>query len=244
MKLALPDVQRTNPPSTFTRSTLSNTQVVTDTTATSATTSTITKTGAGWTTNAFAGLYVFIKSGTGAGQGPRVITSNTATVITLTGTFAVTPDATSVFQVGAFDCPGLGGSLAPRDRHYPETPAGAVIASQTYAEVLKVGGHASASIRLLTVTATGNLTITPIRMYATGNINDEGITDPDGRVVTSKVYKYATGSVTVAVSAATEVDLLIPLYGEAYVLVEFACTLAGTLSFVDAIQLRASRPVS
>lgn len=60
--------------------------------------STVTVTGAGWTTSDLRTKYLYIKSGTGAGQA-KVIYDNTATVITVTGTWTTTPDATSVFEI-------------------------------------------------------------------------------------------------------------------------------------------------
>lgn len=66
-------------------------------TATSGTTTTMTKTGAGWTVNAFAGKVVTITAGTGSGQ-QAVITSNTATALTFPA-MGVAPDATSVYRI-------------------------------------------------------------------------------------------------------------------------------------------------
>lgn len=74
--------------------------LVAESVVTSATTNTLTKTGAGWTTNAYANKHVVIKSGLGAGQ-VRSIASNTATVLTLGAgeTFTTVPDTTSTFEV-------------------------------------------------------------------------------------------------------------------------------------------------
>lgn len=58
---------------------------------------TLNVTGAGYTTNQFAGCNLVITGGTGAGQ-LRVISSNTATQFTVP-TWTVTPDATSTFIV-------------------------------------------------------------------------------------------------------------------------------------------------
>lgn len=54
-----------------------------------------------WTTNQFAGFDVEIMAGTGAGQQMRVA-SNTATTLTITGTWSTLPDTTSVFEVRGF----------------------------------------------------------------------------------------------------------------------------------------------
>lgn len=67
---------------------------------TSATATTLTRTGAAWVVNAYTGKYVVITAGTGAGQ-RREIASNTADTLTLKAgqTFATTPDATSIFEI-------------------------------------------------------------------------------------------------------------------------------------------------
>lgn len=232
MKLPQPDVQRSNPPIYFNRSTTANTEILKGVVATGATTSTITVAGAAWGVNAFAGRYVFITGGTGALSAPRIIASNTATTITITGTFAVTPAAGSVFSVGAFLYPGLQGTKVPN------STGGHIIGANTYRELLKVGGHSSATVRILTITSTGTLTLTPCRTLANPDPNDQGIYQPDGAVDTTKVYKYTTGVVSASVAAATELKLTIPLSGEAYVLVEYAPSLAGTLVYCDAMMLR------
>jgi hypothetical protein len=77
-------------------------QVAASTAITSATSTVITKTAAGWTINAFTGNYVRVNSGTGAGQ-IRLIASNTATTITVTAPFSPVLDATSTIEIpGAF----------------------------------------------------------------------------------------------------------------------------------------------
>jgi hypothetical protein len=45
------------------------------------------------------GNLIFILAGTGVGQSPKTVASNTHTVLTITGTWDVTPDATSVFLI-------------------------------------------------------------------------------------------------------------------------------------------------
>jgi len=67
-------------------------------TATSATTTVITDSGASYTTNALRGNVVHILSGTGAGQ-VRSIQANTATTITVGLAFSTAPDATSVYRI-------------------------------------------------------------------------------------------------------------------------------------------------
>lgn len=67
-------------------------------TATGGSTSTLADTGKSWTTNVHAGRAVTITGGTGNGQ-VGVVASNTATVLTLSGTWAVAPDATSTYRI-------------------------------------------------------------------------------------------------------------------------------------------------
>lgn len=74
-------------------------------TATSGAATTVTRTGAGWTTGQWIGRYIYFLSGTGAGQMARII-SNTATAVTGqavagSGTvFSPVADATTVYQIG------------------------------------------------------------------------------------------------------------------------------------------------
>jgi hypothetical protein len=72
-------------------------------TATSATASTLTDTSQAWTTNAYQGTgslgwIVTITGGTGANQ-TRAIASNTATTLTLSSNWTVTPNSTSTYQI-------------------------------------------------------------------------------------------------------------------------------------------------
>jgi lysophospholipase L1-like esterase len=52
-----------------------------------------------WTANQFAGQYVYITGGTGAGQGAGYIVSNTATQLTVKSSWTATPDATSTYVI-------------------------------------------------------------------------------------------------------------------------------------------------
>ena len=63
-------------------------------------TSTLIDTSKAWTTNAWAGSKVYITGGTGNGQSRTVLT-NTATTLTISGTWMTTPDATSTYYVEA-----------------------------------------------------------------------------------------------------------------------------------------------
>lgn len=64
----------------------------------SATSTTLVKTSAGWTTNAYANKWVAIRSGTGQGQ-VRAISSNTSTTLTVSEAWTTNPDTTSTFEV-------------------------------------------------------------------------------------------------------------------------------------------------
>lgn len=66
------------------------------------TTTTIADTGKAWASNAWTNFQVRIKSGVGAGQ-IRMIASNTATVLTVSAAWTVTPDATSVYVIEGND---------------------------------------------------------------------------------------------------------------------------------------------
>jgi hypothetical protein len=67
-------------------------------TATAGASATLTDSGKSWGTNALADYLVEIYEGTGIGQ-ERSILSNTGTVITLKGTWATNPDATSKYRI-------------------------------------------------------------------------------------------------------------------------------------------------
>lgn len=74
-------------------------------TATGGSSTTIVRSTSTWTTNQFAGMQVDLVGGTGAGQRAAIV-SNTATTITISGTFSPVPDATTTFVVnkgGAYD---------------------------------------------------------------------------------------------------------------------------------------------
>ena len=64
----------------------------------SSTTTTAVKTGAGWTTNAYAGQVVEVTTGTGAGQ-RRYVASNTSDTLTWTDALTTALDASSVIRV-------------------------------------------------------------------------------------------------------------------------------------------------
>lgn len=66
------------------------------------TTTTLNCIGKAWAANAFANAQVRITEGTGAGQ-IRTVASNTATALSVSAAWTVTPDATSVFSVEGND---------------------------------------------------------------------------------------------------------------------------------------------
>lgn len=97
--------------------------LVPDTVVASATANTLTALGSpAWTTNQYQNDTVVITAGTGAGQPPREIASNTASQLTVSQNWLTPPDTSSVFNViqavdtvdqtfGAVtDIPGLGSS--------------------------------------------------------------------------------------------------------------------------------------
>jgi hypothetical protein len=103
-------------------------------TATSGTTSSLTKTGAGWTVNAFTGYVLTLTGGTGAGQ-RRWVASNTATVLTPNYNFLTAPDATTTFSL---DAPGqlkTPGCYEPHDLYIPGGASAADGASGNCIEV-------------------------------------------------------------------------------------------------------------
>lgn len=66
--------------------------------ATAGSSTTITDSGSGWTVDEYKGKIVHILTGTGAGQF-REIKSNTSEVITVYDAWAITPDATSTYEI-------------------------------------------------------------------------------------------------------------------------------------------------
>ncbi len=71
-------------------------------TATSGAASSLTNTGKAWTTNQWANSQIRITAGTGLGQ-IRTVASNTATAITTSAAWTVTPDATSQYSIEGND---------------------------------------------------------------------------------------------------------------------------------------------
>jgi hypothetical protein len=92
--------------------------------ATAGSATTITKTGAGWTTNVYATMVCRITSGTGAGQ-RRWIASNTATVLTVSPSWRTTPDNTSVFNIEAAGAEKAVGCYEPQEHYFPGGSANA-----------------------------------------------------------------------------------------------------------------------
>jgi hypothetical protein len=71
-------------------------------TATAGAASTLTDSGKAWVTNEYQSLTITIVAGTGAGQ-VRTISSNTATVITVSAAWTTNPDTTSQYEVEGGD---------------------------------------------------------------------------------------------------------------------------------------------
>lgn len=70
----------------------------TSNTATGGTDNTLIRTGASWSVNAYANMYVLLTAGTGSGQIRKVL-SNTADTLTVSVDWLVNPDATSEFKI-------------------------------------------------------------------------------------------------------------------------------------------------
>jgi hypothetical protein len=87
--------------------------------ATAGTTTTVTKTAAGWTINEFAGAYVTMTAGTAGNVGQsRLILSNTATELTVSTAFPVTVAAADTFSITGQFTP----SIADRTREIISGP--------------------------------------------------------------------------------------------------------------------------
>lgn len=69
----------------------------------SATTTTLTCTGKTWSVNQWCNYQVRITGGTGVGQAPRNIASNTATQLTVSTAWTITPDTSSTFAIEGND---------------------------------------------------------------------------------------------------------------------------------------------
>lgn len=73
--------------------------LVNDTDVVSATATSLVGLGAAWTVNAYVNKAVVITAGTGFGQPPRTITSNTANQLSWADAWSVIPDSTSTFKI-------------------------------------------------------------------------------------------------------------------------------------------------
>ena len=126
--------------------------------------------------------------------------------------------------------PGLQGSATE------QSTGGAVLSGTTYRELVAVPNATNVRVRLLTATATGTLNVKPVAPVAATS-TDESVMDKTGFIDPLKVMAYATGTGTAAVSAGVEQKVDLALFGENYILVEFVCTLNGTLTWCDVCQL-------
>lgn len=112
---------------------ISGTGTLTGAATTSATSTTITRSGGtNWTAGALRGLTVSITSGTGSGQ-YRTIALNTTSVITVDTAWSVTPDATSVF------------SIVSKSLIFKSPSASNVISADFYIAVFQAGTVGSAT---------------------------------------------------------------------------------------------------
>lgn len=75
-------------------------------TATGGTTSTLVMTGAAWTVNAFAGSYVFIRSGAAAGNAVEIL-SNTSTTLTFVNPISVAVTNGAIFEISGTFTAGI-----------------------------------------------------------------------------------------------------------------------------------------
>jgi len=130
----------------------------------------------------------------------------------------------------ASTAPGLGGTATVQGL------AGTVAASSTYSQVVACAGSARLRVRIKTATATGTLNVKPIAPLA-ASPKDESAVAADGTIDPAKVTAYTTGTGTVSVSAGVEANVDLDLYGENHVLVEFVCTLDGTITYCDVSQV-------
>jgi hypothetical protein len=73
--------------------------LVSDTDVVSATATSLIGLGAAWVVNAYVGKAVVITAGTGYGQPPRTIASNTANQLTWNDAWSIVPDSTSTFKI-------------------------------------------------------------------------------------------------------------------------------------------------
>ena len=98
--------------------------------------------GAGWTVNSLVGNWVLIIGGTGAGSSPKTVASNTASKVTITGTFDVTPDSTSIFII-----------VAPTVVYQSPSKAFTNDGSQTPSSIVSVAAQGQAQSQLLLISA-------------------------------------------------------------------------------------------
>lgn len=113
-------------------------------TATAGAATTLTDSGAAWTTNAFIGYVLTITGGTGNGQ-RRWIKSNTATVQTIDQAWTTTPDATSTYSV---DPPGALKACGYAENHEVYLPGGAANADGGTGNCLEILGPGDVKIRV------------------------------------------------------------------------------------------------
>lgn len=133
------------------------------------TTSTLKDTTKTWTSNQFADADVTIIAGTGAGQIGN-IASNTATALTLSNTWTVTPDTSSVYSIGAYVS-------------YAQTPIedfgrAAYDKKVKYYNIFS-NSHANQTLLFGYATAYQTVQFTDSKSLAGGGLVWEGVSSPD-----------------------------------------------------------------
>jgi hypothetical protein len=153
--------------------------------------------GSGLTADAEKGNLVRIIRGTGAGQAPRTIVSNTSTVLTVTPAFDIVPDATSIFIVEepAWQTSLETGPISSASLNPSPAPFIASINVDNFRNQTLV-------VQALTEDPSGNTSLeryAPLReIYLFGGQGTRAITatTTGGMLATDRVLKFDTSGVT------------------------------------------------
>ncbi len=165
--------------------------------ASSATASTLVDVSRAWTINQWSNTLVKIVSGTGVGQ-YRVVTSNTATTLTINANWTVTPDATSVYEVGSFSAGIASAGAATTITN--GTSGAATWATNMWAtyQVRIVSGTGAGQVRTIAsntgsiLTVSASWTVNPdATSYFVIEGNDDNLYFLGGAAVT--LFKYSIG---------------------------------------------------
>lgn len=133
----------------------------------SQTTTTLQDTSRAWLVNKWAFTLVKIISGTGVGQ-QRFVTSNTANTLTVNAVWTITPDATSVYEVGSF---AAGIASAGAATTLTVTTGGPAYATNGWAnyQIRIVGGTGVGQVRLIASNTSGATSVITISVAWTTN---------------------------------------------------------------------------